>query len=263
MIDIYLCDDDASARSRIQTILEKKILIEDYDMQLVCSSDSAEALLHALGDRRQNLYLLDVELRDAQWDGFLLGRELRRRDPHGTLIYITGYGDLAFRTFQYHLEAFDYIVKTPDRLEASIHRCLEEFQNRLLLERPAPAQVYTIQTGTSLRHIPLSEILFFETAPRPHHVLLHTPDSRMDFLGSLNEIETRLGKGSSAPTGPIWWRLTRSSRSIFGTARFRWADGNACSPGRRRGSFADAWMLHGKRLLIVAVRGRNRDASAA
>ena len=194
MIDIYLCDDDASARSRIQTILEKKILIEDYDMQLVCSSDSAEALLHALGDRRQNLYLLDVELRDAQWDGFLLGRELRRRDPHGTLIYITGYGDLAFRTFQYHLEAFDYIVKTPDRLEASIHRCLEEFQNRLLLERPAPAQVYTIQTGTSLRHIPLSEILFFETAPRPHHVLLHTPDSRMDFLGSLNEIETRLGE---------------------------------------------------------------------
>ena len=110
MIDIYLCDDDASARSRIQTILEKKILIEDYDMQLVCSSDSAEALLHALGDRRQNLYLLDVELRDAQWDGFLLGRELRRRDPHGTLIYITGYGDLAFRTFQYHLDAFDYIM---------------------------------------------------------------------------------------------------------------------------------------------------------
>ncbi len=65
MIDIYLCDDDASARSRIQTILEKKILIEDYDMQLVCSSDSAEALLHALGDRRQNLYLLDVETRSG------------------------------------------------------------------------------------------------------------------------------------------------------------------------------------------------------
>ena len=163
-------------------------------MQIVCSAGSAGELLHALGKKRQNVYLLDVELNDGQWDGFLLGRELRRLDPHGILIFITGYGSLACRTFQYHLEAFDYIVKTPDRLEASIHRCLEEFQNRLLLERPAPAQVYTIQTGTSLRHIPLSEILFFETAPRPHHVLLHTPDSRMDFLGSLNEIETRLGE---------------------------------------------------------------------
>lgn len=193
MIDIYLCDDDAFARCRIQTILEKKILIEEYDMRIVYSADSAGQLLRALGDRRQNIYILDVELKDGQWDGFLLGRELRKRDPGGTLIYITSYGDLACRTFQYHLEAFDYIVKTPKQLEASIHRCLEALQNRLLLERTVPVQVYTIQTGTSLRHIPLDEILFFETAPRPHHVLLHTPDSRLDFLGSLNEIQASLG----------------------------------------------------------------------
>ncbi len=96
-------------------------------------------------------------------------------------------------TFQYHLEAFDYIVKTPDRLETSIHHCLEAIQNRLLLERPAPVQVYTVQTGTSLHHIPLDEILFFETAFRPHHVLVHTSNSRMDFLGSLNEIQASLG----------------------------------------------------------------------
>ena len=193
MIDIYLCDDDASARRRIQAILEKKILVEEYDMQVVCSADSAGQLLRALGDRRQNIYILDVQLKDGQWDGFLLGRELRKRDPGGTLIYITSYGDLACRTFQYHLQAFDYIVKTPEQLEASIHCCLEALQDRLLLERTAPVQVYTIQTGTCLHHIPLDEILFFETAPRPHHVLLHTPDSRMDFLGSLNEIQASLG----------------------------------------------------------------------
>ena len=193
MIDIYLCDDDASARSRIQTILEKKILIEDYDMQLVCSSDSAEALLHALGDRRQNLYLLDVELRDAQWDGFLLGRELRRRDPHGTLIYITGYGDLAFRTFQYHLEAFDYIVKGSEPIGPSASQCLDEIHTRLLAERQAPTETFTLRTGEMIRHIPLSDILFFETASAPHHVLLHTSDSRIDFLGSLNELEIQLG----------------------------------------------------------------------
>ena len=46
--------------------------------------------------------------------GFRLGRELRRRDPRGTLVYITSYEDLAWRTFQYHLEAFDYIVKGPE-----------------------------------------------------------------------------------------------------------------------------------------------------
>ena len=39
--------------------------------------------------RRGGVYFLDVDLKDGAWDGFTLGRELRRRDPHGTLIYIT------------------------------------------------------------------------------------------------------------------------------------------------------------------------------
>ena len=61
-----------------------------------------------------------------------------------------------------------------------------------MTERQAPVQVYPVRTGSALRYVPLQDILFFETAPRPHHVLLHTVTGRMDFLGSLNEIEAEL-----------------------------------------------------------------------
>ncbi len=44
-----------------------------------------------------------------------------------------------------------------------------------------------------VRYVPLRDILFFETASAPHHVYLHTRSSRMDFLGSLNELEAQLG----------------------------------------------------------------------
>ncbi len=192
MIDIYLCDDDEPIRRRIEAALKQKILIEDYDMQIVCSTGAPENLLEHLKTGGQNLYFLDVELQDGQWDGFLLGREIRRQDPRGILVYITSYGDLACRTFQYHLEAFDYIVKTSDRLEASLSDCLKALQDRLMTERQAPVQVYPVRTGSALRYVPLQDILFFETAPRPHHVLLHTVTGRMDFLGSLNEIEAEL-----------------------------------------------------------------------
>ena len=111
MIGIYLCDDDDAVRHQIQTALEWKICMENYDMQVVCSSASAQELLDAVEDGAGSIYFLDVELKDKAWDGFRLGQELRRRDPHGTLVYITSYGSLAWRTFQYHLEAFDYIVK--------------------------------------------------------------------------------------------------------------------------------------------------------
>lgn len=180
MIPIYLCDDDSALRRRLQAALERKILIEDYDMRIVCSAADADFLLKAVRQEpgRRGIYFLDVELRDGDWDGFRLGKEIRRLDPHGTLIYVTGFGDLAYRTFQYHLEAFDYIVKDPEKLEESVARCLEEVKERLLEERRDPAQVYTLQVGETLRHIPIADILFFETAPRAHHILLHTRGSQ-------------------------------------------------------------------------------------
>ena len=162
-------------------------------MEVACAVPSAQALLDALGDGRRNVYFLDVDLKDGAWDGFTLGRELRRRDPHSTLVYITSYGDLAWKTFQYHLEAFDYIVKEPDRIGPSAARCLEAVHARLLDERRDPAEVFSLRAGEETRHVPLADILFFETAPKAHHVYLHTADSRLDFVGSLNQLEQELG----------------------------------------------------------------------
>lgn len=193
MIKIYLCDDEDTVRHQIQTALKWKILAENYDMKIECCSANAQELLDAVENDKQGIYFLDVDLKDEVWDGFQLGRELRRRDPHGILVYITNYGDLAWRTFQYHLEAFDYIVKGPEPIGPSASRCLDEIHARLLAERQTPTETFTLRTGEMVRYIPLSDILFFETAPTPHHVFLHTPSSRIDFLGSLNELEIQLG----------------------------------------------------------------------
>ncbi len=197
MIHIYLCDDEAGVRRQIQRILEKKILIEDYDMGIVCSAAGPEELLQAVEQKggKGSIYFLDVDLRHKKWDGFLLGKELRRRDPRGILVYITSYGNLASRTFQYHLEAFDYIVKDPEGLEEALGRCLEDIRTRLLQERRDPREVFTLRVGNTLRHIPLEEILFFETASRSHHVFLHTATSCLDFVGGLNDIEAEVGDG--------------------------------------------------------------------
>ena len=193
MIPIYLCDDEERVRHQLQTALEWKIFVENYDMKVVLAASTAGELLDAAANGGRGVYFLDVDLRDGEWDGFTLGRELRRRDPHGTLVYITSYGDLAWKTFRYHLEAFDYIVKEPERTGPSAAQCLEAVHARLLDERRDPAEVFSLRTGDETRHVSLADILFFETAPKAHHVFLHTADSRLDFVGSLNELERELG----------------------------------------------------------------------
>ena len=138
MIGIYLCDDDRAVRRRIQEALERKIFVEDWDMEVVCSADSPGPLLEALAERgpRRGVYFLDVELQDGDWDGFRLGQEIRRLDPHGTLVYITAYGELACRTFQYHLEAFDYIVKEGEQTGSAAARCLEAVGREVGIPEP-------------------------------------------------------------------------------------------------------------------------------
>lgn len=51
---------------------------------------------------------------------------------------------------------------------------LEAVHARLLDERRDPAEIFSLRTGDETRQVPLAEILFFETAPKAHHVFLHT-----------------------------------------------------------------------------------------
>lgn len=112
MIPVYLCDDEAGIRGEIRRELEKEILIAGYDMEIVCDSSNPREILTVMSKNRQRgIYFLDVDLKDGQYTGFTLGQAIRKADPRGFLVYITAYGELAFDTFRYKLEALDYIVK--------------------------------------------------------------------------------------------------------------------------------------------------------
>lgn len=195
MIDIYICDDDSYIRNEIQNMIEKKILIGEYDMRIIACCGTPSQLLTALRQSRQrrNLYFLDVELKDELYDGFLLGKEIRKTDPNGTIIYITSFGDLAYKTFRYHIEAYDYIVKgKPQELADNISRCLASLKEKMEDGNADSTEYFTFKAGGLVKHVPVDDIYFFETSHKPHHVILHGKRQRIEFLGSLNEIEKKL-----------------------------------------------------------------------
>lgn len=195
MIHIYICDDEDIVREDIQRIIEKSILIEAYDMKIERSCGSPADLVAHLEKsvQRRNLYFLDVELNCQAYDGFQLGKKIRSLDPHGTIAYITSYKDLAYKTFQYHVEAFDYIVKGDrQQFHRSVAKCLASFTERVKSENTDADQFYTLRTGDVIRHVPLGEINFFETSSKPHFIVLHGRHQRIEFLGSLQDIEEEL-----------------------------------------------------------------------
>ena len=196
MLPVYLCEDNAQIRRAQEEFIEKQIAIEGYDMQLVLSSGRPQEILDAVyASPKRGIYFLDVELKGEELDGFALGQKIRQADARGFLVYVTSFPDLAFETFRYHLEALDYIVKeNPKRMFEGIRHDLSVVTERMCQEKVEQREYFTVMVMDTVRHIPVDEIVFFETAGRTHRIELHAKHDRFDFIGSMQELQKQLGE---------------------------------------------------------------------
>ncbi|MCI8667460.1 MAG: response regulator transcription factor [Dorea sp.] len=196
MIPVYICEDDAEIRAEQKEYLEKQIMIEGYDMEVVLCSGHPQEIIQAVKESPgRGIYFLDIELEGESMDGFGLGQEIRKLDSRGFLIYVTAFSDLAFETFRYHLEALDYIVKgNPEKLKKGLCRCLKVITERMRKEKGEEREYFSVKVMDVVKHIPVDEIVFFETAGRTHRIELHGYHDRIDFIGSMQELEEKFGE---------------------------------------------------------------------
>ena len=194
MLPVYICEDNARIRSMQKEYLEKQILIEGYDMEIALCSRHPEEILQAVAaSPKRGIYFLDVELKGESMDGFTLGQEIRKLDSRGFLIYVTAFQDLAFETFRYHLEALDYIVKeTTEQMLEGIQNSLNIITERMYNEKREQREYFTVKVMDIIKHIPLDEIMFFETSGRTHRIEQKKKNDRIDFRGKMQELETQL-----------------------------------------------------------------------
>ena len=198
MLPVYICDDNERMRTELSEEIERQILIREYDMKLVLSTDCPEEIIEKVEkNRERGIYFLDVDLKLEKMDGFSLGKMLRELDFGGYIVYVTSHADLAYKTFEYHLEAMDYITKG-NQLEmiASVRRCLSSIVEKISKETEQPCgQMFTIRDHKKVKMVPIKDILFFETSSKKHHIILYTQCERIEFSGNMKELEGRLTEG--------------------------------------------------------------------
>src|ERR1700693_306672 len=92
--------------SEIREGLELLLTTEGYSTS---SAETGEAGLALLEEKPFDLLLLDVSLPDR--NGLDLLREIRRRDPHLSIVLITAYGSIDMARDAFKSGAMDYITK--------------------------------------------------------------------------------------------------------------------------------------------------------
>ena len=190
MLNIFVCEDDSAQRKNIVQIIKNTILIEELDMRLVLDTPNPYELLEAVRtSQNTGIYFLDIDLK-CYMNGMKLAQQIRMFDPRGFIIFVTSHSELSYMTFQYRVEAMDFVLKdNPAEAKVKIRECLLNALERYTLQTNKTHKVYTIEIGERKITVDYNDILFFETSGNIHKVILHAKDRQIEFSGSMKELE--------------------------------------------------------------------------
>jgi two-component system response regulator AlgR len=190
-LHILLVDDEALARSRLQTLLADAMRSDPALPPLVVheAANSAQAweLLNA-PDCAIELALLDIHMPGQ--DGLTLAVHLRDLVRPPALVFVTAYSLHAVNAFE--LDALDYLTK-PVRLAR-----LQQMLAKLLRQRPSAPVVPALQDSASTlliqdrgrtERVPLNEVLYFKAELK--YVTVRTASHSYILDSALNELEAR------------------------------------------------------------------------
>jgi two-component system response regulator AgrA len=130
MIPVYICEDDAQQLKVLKNLVVNIVNDENFDnIKLVCTTKYPTEILEKMNDNEIALYLLDIELGDAEMSGLDLASKIRRRNAAAWIIMITAY-NFALNTYKMQIGVKDYIIKgEPEAMSLRLKKYLRELQD--------------------------------------------------------------------------------------------------------------------------------------
>lgn len=195
MIKIFICEDDAVQRSRIRDFVEKSVIIENIDMEIHMDTGSPYEIIDEIENMNETgLYFIDIDL-GVDINGIELAGEIRKYDPRGYIVFITTHSEMCTLTFEYKIEALDFIIKDDySNMNKRIRECIISASERYSSKNSFKDDRFSFRIKDKSISLKYSEILFFETSFKSRKIVIHCDRKQFEFTGSLKEIGGQLGE---------------------------------------------------------------------
>lgn len=193
MIPIYICEDNLVLLKKYEECISDYLCFHDFSMKLFYVTSNPENLISRIQlSDKPGIYFLDIML-SSSINGIELAEQIRKYDPDGWIIFITSYPQMSPMVFQYQVEALDFILKeSPQNLRKRIFQCLETIQKRYEKSRIIAPKLYYCKSGAHKLRLPYEDILYFESIPGSHKLLIHTTAGNYEIYASLNDVEKEM-----------------------------------------------------------------------
>lgn len=193
MLKIFVCEDNKEQRDRFAKIIKDVIIIENFDMELALAADKPEEIVAYISENTvSGLYFLDIDLKAAM-NGIELAAKIRKYDPRGFIVFVTTHAEMSYLTFMYKVEAMDYIIKDNySNIKERIHQCITDAHTKYTAKTTDLQKIFSLKTEDKIINIEYNRILFFETSPTIHKIIVHAVDRQIEFYAKMKDIEEKL-----------------------------------------------------------------------
>ncbi|MHC5269208.1 LytR/AlgR family response regulator transcription factor [Enterococcus sp. LJL98] len=236
MLEVFICEDNLVQRENLEQLVQNVIRLNDWEMTLRLSTGDPFEILAYLEERpqTQGVYFLDINL-NTEINGIQLGAAIRNDHPYAKIIFITTHDEFVPLTFQYKIEAMDYLMKEAlEEINYRVTEALRQAYKHHLAMHQSVVERIRFEIGHQVRFVDCAEVMFIETAPEnSHKLILHLKNSRVSFLGNLKEIEQL-----STSFYRVHKSFVANKRSISEIDRMKreliFENGERCFVGRRQ-----------------------------
>ncbi|MFC3928289.1 LytTR family transcriptional regulator DNA-binding domain-containing protein [Streptococcus caprae] len=188
-LNIFILEDDFVQQGRIEAAIDKVLKTTEVTCRKLEIFGKPDQLLEAITETgNHQLFFLDIEIKSEEKKGMEVARDIRRRDPQAVIVFVTTHSEFMPVTYRYRVSALDFIDKAlpEEEYEAAIASVmLHAYDN---ISETISSDAFVLKNDHAHIQVPFADILFFETSPTVHKVILTTKTGQLEFYGKVSEI---------------------------------------------------------------------------
>lgn len=194
MLTIFICEDDPYYQNLLYDNIQGAVDWDTFDAELTKPTDDPEKIIKCIQERKYHgLYFLDIELGGGR-SGIDVAEDIRQHDPRGFIVFVTSHNKYMNLTFEYKVEAMDYIYKTNNEkiFRKEIKKCIENAHKKHISRIEENCYIFKTLGGQTIS-CEYEDILLFQIdSSIANRVIVHTKRRQYTIYKSLDKISKEL-----------------------------------------------------------------------
>ena len=180
MIEIAICDDSEHAWKDVEKHLLKYSLENEFDYR-IDEYESGEELL--CSGKKYDMVFMDYEFENKGKDGITISRALRHTDPDVTIVFLSGYPEAVFSSFE--VAAFRFLLKPID--DGKFNETMDSFLTSMNKDR-----ILNVHSPGNYHYVNENKILYVEGHGKRSIIHLGTHSDDIECSETLASVENRV-----------------------------------------------------------------------